>query len=69
LKRIDNPNDPDPKVNPNIAAIPFYGFAAEWQNKRARYIKVHAESLLKMPSWHIRTGKPMWLYCDEIVVE
>jgi hypothetical protein len=69
VKRIDNPHDPDPKINPDIANIPVYGFAAEWQNKRARYIRVHAESLLQMPSWHIRTGKPMWLYCDEIVVE
>jgi hypothetical protein len=67
--QIDNPHNPDPKVNPDIAKIPFYGFAAQWENKRARYIKVHAESLLQMPSWHIRTGKPMWLYCDEIVVE
>jgi hypothetical protein len=69
VKRIDNPHEPDPKINPDIAKIPVYHFAAQWESKRARYIKVHAESLLHMPSWHIRTGQPMWLYCDEIVVE
>jgi hypothetical protein len=64
---IDNPHNPNPKENPDIASVPVFSFHAD-VNKRARYIRVHAESLLKMPAWHIRTGMPAWLYCDEIVV-
>jgi hypothetical protein len=35
---------------------------------QARYIKVHAESILKMPSWHIRSGYPAVISSDELVV-
>ena len=39
------------------------------EGTNARYIKVHGESLLKMPSWHIRSGEPVSIYSDEIVVK
>jgi hypothetical protein len=67
--KVDNPNNPDPKVNPRIANIPVYSFHAELEAPaRARYIKVHGESILKMPSWHIRAGFPAELRTDQIVV-
>jgi hypothetical protein len=67
--RIDNPHKPDPGQNPEISKISFYGFkASPPAGTKARYIKVHGESLLKMPSWHIRSGAPASIYTDQIVV-
>lgn len=67
--RIANPNDPNPKTNPNITKVPVQSFRAELgAATRARYLRVHAESILKMPSWHIRAGHPAEIYTDQIVV-
>ena len=66
--QIDNPHNPNPAENPDIVKIPFLGFKASYNNTKARFIKVHAESELQMPSWHINAGKPVVLYADEIVV-
>ncbi|MBS1800236.1 MAG: DUF4838 domain-containing protein [Acidobacteria bacterium] len=65
--RVSNPNNPNPKEDPGIANIPVQSFRADL-NTRARYIKVHGESILHMPSWHIRAGSPAWIYTDQIVV-
>ena len=43
-------------------------FKVTYENTNARFVKVHAESELTMPSWHINAGKPAVLYADEIVV-
>ena len=68
--KLSNPNNPNPKENPGITNIPVQSFRADLETHvKARYIKVHAESLLRMPSWHIRAGSPAWIYSDEIVVE
>ncbi len=66
---VTNPHDPNPKVNPDIATIAVQSFQADLKGVNARYVKVHAESLLKLPAWHIRTGKAAWIYSDEIVVK
>ena len=34
----------------------------------ARYVRLTAHSRLTCPGWHIGTGKPCWLFIDEIVV-
>ena len=65
--RVNNPNNPNPAENPEISKISIHSFITNL-NGSARYIKVHAESLLKAPSWHIRAGQPMSIYTDEIVV-
>ncbi len=65
--RIDNPNNPNPGENPEISKISIHAFQTNLAGS-ARYIKVHAENLLKAPSWHIRAGQPMSIYTDEIVV-
>ncbi len=65
--RVNNPNNPDPAENPGISKISIYSFTSNLTGL-ARYIKVHAESLLAAPSWHIRAGQPMSVYTDEIVV-
>lgn len=66
--RIENPHDPNPDKNPEITSVRVQSFQTELQSKRARYIKVHAESPIEMPSWHIRAGSPAKIYADEIVV-
>jgi hypothetical protein len=66
--KITNPHNPNPAENPDIVRIPFQSFSVTIDNRKARYIKVHAESLLRMPSWHINAGKPAIIYSDEIVV-
>jgi len=67
---ITNPNNPNPLENPEIIKISILPFQATMKpGTKARYIKVHAESLLKTPSWHIRSGKDISIYCDEIVVK
>lgn len=65
--RVNNPNNPNPAENPGISKISIFSFTTNL-NTDARYIKVHAESLLTAPSWHIRAGQPMSVYTDEIVI-
>ena len=65
---VQNPHEPDPAKNPDIVKVPFHTFSTAFTNTKARYIKVHAESVLQMPAWHINAGKPAFLYADEIVV-
>jgi hypothetical protein len=66
--RIVNPHDPNPDINPEITGVRVQSYQADMESKRARYIKVHAESPIEMPSWHIRAGQPAKIYADEIVV-
>jgi len=44
-------------------------FQTNINSEKARYIRVHAESILKCPSWHMKPGAPAWLYVDEITVK
>lgn len=68
--KISNPHNPNPKENPDIAKIAVQSFRADLGRPvKARYIKVHGESILRMPSWHIRAGQPAWIYTDQIMVE
>ncbi|MEI7587906.1 MAG: DUF4838 domain-containing protein [Chitinophagia bacterium] len=67
---INNPNNPNPIENPDVKLISFLSFTQTFKTKtKTRFIKVHAESLLKTPSWHIRSGSPLSIYCDQIVVK
>jgi hypothetical protein len=68
--KVKNPNNPNPKENPDIAKVPVQTFRAHLGAPvKARYIKVHGESILRMPSWHIRAGNPAWIYTDQIMVD
>ena len=67
--KVGNPNNPNPKENPDTAKVPVQSFRADLgTGVKARYIKVHGESMLRMPSWHIRAGQPAWIYSDQIMV-
>ncbi|WP_290799182.1 DUF4838 domain-containing protein [Flavihumibacter sp. UBA7668] len=68
-QKIVNPHNPNPFENRGIINIPFHTFRATFNRIKARYIRVHAESMLQLPSWHIRKGQPAWMYTDEIIVK
>ena len=67
--KVTNPHNPNPAENPDITKVPFHPFNIELENKECRYIKIHAESHIKMPAWHINAGRPAFIYVDEIVVK
>ena len=67
--KVSSPYTPDRShKESNKEGIYVQSFQADMNNRQARYIKVHAESILSCPSWHMNTGKPAWLFADEIVV-
>lgn len=67
---IKNPHNPNPHENPEIIKVSIMPFQTILPaGMKARYIKVHAESLLKTPAWHIRAGQNISIYCDQIVVK
>jgi hypothetical protein len=69
VARIENPHNPNPIENPEIKSISILPFHKAFNTPvNARYIKIHAESWLKSPGWHIRTGSPFSIYCDQLVV-
>ncbi len=53
--------DPSVKFTPAILSTP--------SEVKARYIKVHIETLGLCPSWHYGVGYPAWFFLDEMVVE
>lgn len=66
---VQNPHEPNPKTNPAIKNISIHSFSLDLPAvTKARYIKVHAESLITSPAWHIRSGQPISIYCDQIEV-
>ena len=60
--KIDNPNPVDTK------GIFIQSFAINTKQK-ARYIKVHVQSLINCPEWHMGAGGPVWIFADEIIVK
>ena len=66
--KVLNPNHPAESAsfrNENFV----HSFQGNMGNVEARYIKVHAESILKCPPWHMGAGTPAVLYTDEILVK
>ena len=44
-------------------------FKCEFQNIKARYVKIQTSSLLYCPDWHKGAGGKSWIFCDEIIVK
>ena len=44
-------------------------FVFDMDNVQAKYLKVKAKALPKVPEWHEAAGSPTWLFIDEIVVK
>ncbi|MDR1402834.1 MAG: DUF4838 domain-containing protein [Tannerellaceae bacterium] len=67
--KVVNPVDPmEPEVDSMPRVIYVQSFEAN-TDRRARYINVHAESILKNPVWHVNAGGAAVMFCDEIVVK
>jgi len=44
-------------------------FSTTFENVKARYVKIFAKNLDKLPKWHPEAGGKPWLMVDEIIVE
>jgi hypothetical protein len=67
--KVVNPTDPmEPETDSMPRVIYVQSFEAN-TDQNARYIRVHAESILKNPLWHVRAGDDAVMFCDEIVVK
>ena len=38
-------------------------------NTKGRYVCIKAKNYGTIPSWHAGSGKPSWIFIDEIIVE
>ena len=54
---------PEKQAGPLVKPI-----GAALKGVRARYVRVRAKSVGKIPAWHRAGGIPAWLFVDEIVV-
>ncbi len=36
---------------------------------KARYVKVFAKSIGRVPEWHISVGEKAWLFIDEVIIQ
>ncbi|GHV53690.1 carbohydrate-binding protein [Bacteroidia bacterium] len=67
--KIVNPVDPnEPEIDSMPRVIYMQSFGVNLDNREARYIKVHAQSILKNPAWHVLKGSAVIMFTDEIVV-
>jgi len=44
-------------------------FSLKIDNKLAKYVKVKAKYLGKIPEWHLAAGYEAWIFIDEIIIE
>ena len=52
----------------DIAVKYYWGEARQPQPVKARYVKVHVETLGNCPSWHYGVGYAAWFFLDEVIV-
>ncbi len=57
--------------NPEVLATPhIYGFECRFSKPyTTRYVRVVAEPLPEIPSWHRAAGQKAWIFTDEIVIK
>ncbi|MEA5127584.1 MAG: DUF4838 domain-containing protein [Proteiniphilum sp.] len=67
--KVMTPIDPLEREIDNMPRDIYIQPYTAYTSRRARYIKVHAESILVLPNWHVRAGDPVSMFCDEIVVK
>jgi hypothetical protein len=44
-------------------------FTVSFGGVQARYVKIVAKSPGLCPAWHKGSGKPAWIFCDEVIIE
>lgn len=56
-------------LNPQILATPdIRTLSAAFTPRKARYVRVVAVPLEKIPDWHRAAGNPCWIFTDELIV-
>ena len=66
--KVVNPYKRDEAYEVNERTFFEHSFEADMVNRKARYIKVHAENILHCPPWHLSSGSPAIIVSDAIVV-
>jgi hexosaminidase len=56
-------------LSPREAGPVVKEFAARFDARRVRFVRVRAKSLGAVPDWHFGKGGPAWVFVDEIVVD
>ena len=59
----------NPKVAPDDDHTFRHAYGVKLNRRYARYVKIHAESIGKVPDWHPGAGGKSWIFVDEIVIE
>jgi hypothetical protein len=67
--QVVNPYKRDEAYEVNERSFFEHSFKADMGNRKARFIKVHAENILHCPSWHLSSGSPAIIVSDAIVVK
>jgi len=44
-------------------------FTVSFGGAQARYVKIKAKSPGLCPAWHKGSGRPAWIFCDEVIIE
>lgn len=56
-------------ISPRLGEATIKEFAARFEPRRVRFVRVLARSIGAVPEWHYGAGGKAWLFADEIVVE
>lgn len=56
-------------ISPRLGEAVIKEFAAGFETRRVRYVRVRAKSIGTVPDWHFGAGGKAWVFADEIVVE
>ena len=67
--KVMTPVDPMEVEIDNMPRDIYVQSYTAYTSRRAQYIKVHAESILTNPLWHVKAGDPAFMFCDEIIVK
>ena len=63
VKSIDN------KIEKELNAPDILAFSTQLKNRKTRYIKISARSIINCPEWHESAGSKAWLFVDEIIIK
>lgn len=57
-----------PESTLEVKGVVIEDISAKFNNETARYIKVHAKNIAKIPGWHEGAGSKAWIFVDEVIV-
>lgn len=57
-----------PESTMEVKGVVIEDISAKFNNETARYVKVHAKNIAKIPNWHEGAGSKAWIFVDEVIV-